>query len=176
MPGNPAAKRYAQAAMDLAVRDGAVARWRTDLGDIATLLSESQLAGYLADGKVALEPRLAALERVLDVQPLALNLAKLLVAKGRSREAADVAESFGRMADAQSGIVEAEIATAVALSAEQVAAIQQRLGPALGGTVRVHTTVHPELIGGLVVRVGDKLVDGSVRTRLKQLRRELAGG
>ena len=85
MANEQAAKRYAQAAMSLALEANAVAQWRADLDDVATVLAESDAADVLANGKLPLDQRLAMVGRVLDVQVLAVNLAKLLVAKCRSR-------------------------------------------------------------------------------------------
>lgn len=170
-----AAKRYAQAVFDIAVESNTVAVWRTDLDDIATVLAESDAAALLADGRRPLDQRLALVARALDIQPLALNLAKLLVSKGRSLDARAVANAFNRMADAREGIVHARVTTAVDLTAQELGGIQQRLSTSLGKTVLTEAVVDPSLIGGVVVQVGDRLVDGSVRTRLKNLRRELQG-
>lgn len=171
-----AAKRYAQAAFDLARETGAdLDRWRADLEDVAAVLSESQAAPLLADGRIVLEERLAMLARVLDIQPLALNLARLLVQKGRSLDARAVANAFGRLADEAEGLAHAEVTTAVELRAEQVRGIEERLSAALGKRVSARASVDPALIGGVVLRVGDRLVDGSVRTRLRRLKKELAG-
>lgn len=168
-----AGKRYAQAAFAIAKEQGTVTAWRSDLRDIASVLAESGAAAVLANGRVALDRRLAMVDRMLDVQPLALNLARLLVSKGRSAEAGAVSEAFDRMADADEGVELAEITTAVSLSADEVSAIERRVGASLGKTVKATASVDPSLLGGVVIRVGDKLIDGSVRTRLKQLRREL---
>jgi F-type H+-transporting ATPase subunit delta len=175
MANEQAAKRYAQAAMSLALEANALAQWRADLDDVATVLAESDAAAVLANGKHSLDQRLAMVERMLDVQPLAVNLAKLLVTKGRSRDARQVADAFNRLADAVEGIAHAEVTTAIALPAGQVAAIEKRLSDSLGKNVIAKATTDPSIIGGIVVQVGDHLVDGSVRTRLKQLRRELEG-
>ena len=112
---------------------------------------------------------------MLDVQPLALNLAKLLIAKGRSLEARYVAISFGEMVDEREGLAHARVTTAVELTPAQVTAISDRLGRALNKRVETTTVVDPSILGGLVVRVGDQMVDGSIRSRLKALRRELQG-
>lgn len=170
-----AARRYAQAAFDLARERGEVSRWRSDLADIATLLVDSQLAPILADPKIPLEQRFAALERVLEVSPLALNLAKLLVQKGRSLDARAVAEAFNRLADEFEGIAHAQVTTAVPLSEERLQEIARRIGEQLGKQVVATNRVDPSIIGGAVIRVGDRLIDGSIRTRLKALRRELEG-
>jgi len=170
-----AAKRYAQAAFEIAQEQGSIAAWRSDLGDVASVLAESQAAPVLADGRIPLQQRLAMVERVLDVSPQARNLAKLLVQKGRSPEARAVSEAFNRMADEAEGIAHARVTTAVELTAAQIAAIERQLGESLGKRVHAVGIVDPAIVGGVVVQVGDRLVDGSVRTRLQRLRRELEG-
>ena len=79
------------------------------------------------------------------------------------------------MADRAAGIEHAEVITAVALDDAQLKAIEQQLSRSLGKTVQARSSVDPAIIGGVVVRVGDRLLDGSVRARLKQLRHELQG-
>jgi F-type H+-transporting ATPase subunit delta len=169
-----AAKRYAQAAFAIAAESGTIARWRTDLDDIAQVLTDSPLAERLADDRLPVDRRQGLLDRVLDIQPLALNLAKLLIAKNRTPDARAVADAFDVMADAHEGIVSAIVTTAVPLEPGQVATIQGQLATSLGKQVRMTTAVDPSLVGGVVVRVGDRLIDGSVRTRLRILRRELS--
>jgi F-type H+-transporting ATPase subunit delta len=170
-----AAKRYAQAAFQIAVANGTVSTWRTELDDVAQVLAESTVASVFADGRLAVESRQAMVERSLAVSPMVMNLAKLLVAKGRSGDARAVALAFGRMADEAEGIAHAQVTTAVQLGPEQLSAIEAQLSTSMGVSVRAVATVDPAILGGLVVRVGDRLVDGSVRTRLKRLRRELEG-
>ena len=170
-----AAKRYAQAAFEIARDQGTIDRWRAELDDIASVLTESRVASILADGKQPLEGRLALIDRALDVSPLALNFAKLLVKKGRSQDSRAVATAFGRMADESEGIAHAQVTTAVELSPDQLNAIASRLSSQMGKDVRATSVVDPGIIGGLIVKVGDKLVDGSVKSRLKRLRKELEG-
>src|SRR5512139_1759086 len=150
-----AAKRYAQAAFGIARDAGTIATWRAELADVASVLSESQLAPVLADASIAVEKRLAMLDRTLGVSPLVLNLAKLLVQKGRSLDAAAVAGAFARMADEHEGIAHAQVTTAVELSADQLNAIASRLSGSLRKDVRATSVVDPGIIGGIVVKVGD---------------------
>ena len=170
-----AGKRYAQAAFGIARDGNSIAAWRSELNDIAEVLSDSGLAPVLADSKVPLDQRLSLVERALDISPVALNLAKLLVQKNRSADARAVAEAFGRMADEHEGIAHAEVTTAVELTPGKLSEIEKQLSAQVGKNVKATAKVDPAILGGLVVRVGDQLVDGSVRTRLKRLRRELEG-
>lgn len=170
-----AAKRYAQAAFDLAVESNAVGAWRSDLEDIAQVLTDSGMADWLASRNVLLAERLAAIDKVLDVQPLALNFAKLLVSRQRSLDARSIVKAFDGMADAYEGIIDAQITTAVPLEAAQKAALEQQIASAVGKRIRLTTAVEPGIVGGLVVRVGDQLIDGSVRAKLRNLRRQLEG-
>lgn len=170
-----AARRYAQAAFDIARDTGTIPVWRAELADVASVLAESGLAPVLADGKLPVESRLAMVERALSVSPMVLNLAKLLVQKGRSLDAGWVASAFARMADEHDGIAHAQVTTAVELSQDQLDGIAKQLSTSLGKEVRATSTVDPAIVGGVVIKVGDKLVDGSVKTRLRRLRRELEG-
>jgi F-type H+-transporting ATPase subunit delta len=170
-----AARRYAQAAFAIASDSNTVGTWRAELQDVAEVLTDSRAAAVFADARLPLERREAMLERTLDVSPLVMNLAKLLVAKGRAPEARAVAEAFSRIADEAAGIAHAEITTAVPLADERLRAIEGQLSRSLGKNVDAVGAVDPSIIGGIVVRVGDRLVDGSIRTRLKKLREELQG-
>ena len=175
MADRQAAKRYAQAAFAIA-RDGdAVAEWRADLDDVAAVLADSDAAGWFAAPRVPVADRQAALERALEVGPLALNLGRLLIAKGRTLEAREIADAFNRLADEHEGLAQAEITTAVPLQPDQVAAMEQRLGEALGKQISATAGVDFDIIGGVVLRIDDHLIDGSVRTRLRRLRQELSG-
>ena len=175
MADRQAAKRYAQAAFAIARDDDAVAQWRADLDDVAAVLADSDAAGWFAAPRVPVAQRQAAVERALEVGPLALNLARLLIAKGRTPEAREVADAFSRLADEHEGLAQAEITTAVPLQDDQVAAMEQRLGEALGKQITATASVDSDIIGGVVLRIDDHLIDGSVRTRLRRLRRELSG-
>ncbi|MDZ7729295.1 MAG: ATP synthase F1 subunit delta [Dehalococcoidia bacterium] len=175
MASDEAARRYAQAVFDIARDDGTIDQWRQELDDVASVLAESELAHHLADDRIPEADRYALVDRVLDVSPKALNLARLLISKGRSRGARFVAAAFTRMADEYQDRVEAEITSAIELSSQQVADIEQRLSRALNKQVHVRVTVDPSIVGGLIIQVGDQLTDGSIRTRLRRLERQLQG-
>ena len=175
MADTQAAKRYAQAAFAIARDADAITQWRGDLDDVATVLAESDAAAWFAAPRVTVAERQAAVERALDVSPLAANLAKLLIAKKRTLEARAIALAFDRFADEHEGRAQAEITTAVPLQPDQVAAMEQRLGEAMGKQITATASVDSDIIGGVVLRIDDHLIDGSVRSRLRRLRRELSG-
>ncbi len=173
MAGGEAANRYAQAVFAIALQNGTVDRWRSDLNDIASILAESELAAIFVDDRVPAARRYEIIDSVLDVPPVARNLAKLLVQKGRASSARAVADAFDAIADAYAGIAKAEITTAVPIDDGQRLAIEKQLSERLHKTVTATTAVDPSLVGGTIIRVGDQLIDGSVATRLRLLRREL---
>ena len=175
MADRQAAKRYAQAAIAIARDDDAIAQWRADLDDVAAVLADSDAAAWFAAPRIPVADRQAAAARALEVGPLALNLARLLIAKGRTLEAREIADAFNRLADEHEGLAQAEITTAVPLRDDQVAAMEQRLGEALGKQITATAAVDSDIIGGVVLRIDDHLIDGSVRSRLRRLRQELSG-
>jgi F-type H+-transporting ATPase subunit delta len=105
--------------------------------------------------------------------PLVLNLLRLLVEKGRGGEVAQVAEEFERMAAAEEGELSVELTTAYELSDEEARAIVGQIEQRSGRKVEANRTVDPELIGGVVLQVGSRRVDASIRGRIEQLGRDL---
>jgi F-type H+-transporting ATPase subunit delta len=172
--GDPA-RRYAQAAFEVALEEGNLDAWRAGLADMAQVYAMPEVQLFLGDDRVPLDRRLEFVDRVLDVPSGVRNLAKLLVVKRRVPLGPRVAELFARLADEHEGVIEAEVATATELTPELRERVERALAEGLGGRrIRLSHRVDPSLLGGIVIRVGDKLVDGSVRTRLRLLRQHLA--
>lgn len=149
--------------------------WRAALAEVAQVyaLPEAQL--FLGDQRIPLAERLAFVDRVFELFPQAQNFAKLLIARRRVALAPRIARLFNRLADEHEGVVEAEIATAVELDPRVRERVERALTEGLGAReVRLQHHTDPTLLGGIVIRVGDKIVDGSVRTRLRLLRQHLA--
>lgn len=172
-----AAKRYAQAVFALARDANTFDPWRADLAIIAELFADPTVAGYLAASKVPEEQKFTLLQRALpEVQPLALNLARLLVRKRRVALAPGIAEAFGAQLNTERGVAVAQVTTAVPLSEGARAAIIEAIRRGFGATsVDLQESVTRDILGGAVIRVGDHLIDGSVATRLQDLRRSIAG-
>jgi F-type H+-transporting ATPase subunit delta len=173
-----AARRYAEAAFDLASRDGAHDRWEKDLRTASELLADERVAAVVDNPAIPLADREAVLERLLGsrlARP-ALNLVRLLARRGRIEILPAVAAHFGRLLDDSRGIVAATISSAAPLDDDEEAAVRSRVEAMTGREVRLSTEVDPDLIGGLVVRVGDRWIDASVRGRLERLRDQLVAG
>jgi F-type H+-transporting ATPase subunit delta len=171
-----AAKRYAQAAFEIARERDELDRWVEDLQAIADVAAQPGVVEVLASSRVPFEVK----ERLLSsglagVSPLALNLARLLVQKGRIAMAGQVRDEYQRLLDEHRGIAQALVLTAVPLSGDEERTVAQRLQELTGKEIVLERQVDPEILGGLVARVGDRLIDGSTRTRLLELRRRLAG-
>jgi F-type H+-transporting ATPase subunit delta len=167
-----AARRYAEAAFQIGRADGTLDAWERDLAAVADLLTHAELRRMIEHPVVAF----AAKERLLrsvagdSVGPEALSLLLLMVRRGRPRAIGRMIAYFGELLRRERGIVLAEVRTALALEPEQRAAVSERLAELTGEQVEMNEVVDESLIGGIAVRIGDRLYDASVRNRLERLR------
>jgi len=104
------------------------------------------------------------------------NLIQLLLRRGRIEALPRVAEEFRRLDDDRQGITHATATTAAKLTPDEVKDLTKRLERSTGRRVALDVEIDPSLLGGLVVRVGDRMIDGSVRGRLERLRNQLISG
>lgn len=170
-----AAKRYAQAVLDLAKERGTLDAWHEDLALLARLMSDDMTRSYFASPKPTEEQKRAQLDQLLaNGQPEAKNLARLLLERNRLDDLPAIFELFEDGVRAERGIVVAEVTTAEPLGAVEQGMVQQRLEAMTGKQVELKLLVDPEIIGGLVARIGDVLLDGSVISQLRRLRARLA--
>jgi F-type H+-transporting ATPase subunit delta len=148
---------------------------REDLGDFVEAGRQvPELDELLRNPQLDKRAKAAAVDAVAGgTDPLVLNLLRLLVEKGRGGEVEQVAEEFERMAAAQEGELSVELTTAYELSDEEARAIIGQIEQRSGRRVDATRTVDPGLIGGMVLQVGARRVDASVRGRIDQLGREL---
>jgi len=173
-----AARRYAEAAFEIAVRDGTVDAWRADLDAAATVLAGPAVAGAVENPAIAPAVRERAVRAGLEssIGPAPLNLILFMLRRGRIDQLPRVVEEFRRLDDQRRGIVHATATSASPLETSEVVALTARLEQLTGGTIELTVETDPSLLGGLVVRVGDRLIDGSVRGRLERLRNQLVSG
>jgi F-type H+-transporting ATPase subunit delta len=171
-----AAKRYALAAFDIAKEHGDIDVWADALSQTAEFMSDPEVRRVLENTRVSQEPKQRLIEAALaDLPALPLNLARLLVRKHRTALAGEIAVQFNQLVEAERGITHARAVTAVPLSNAERAALEQRLEAQTGRKVILDIEVDPALLGGLVVQIGDRLVDASTRARLQAMRESLVG-
>ena len=173
-----AARRYAEAAFQVALRDGELDGWRDDLALAADILGRPEVAPVVASPAVPLAQRQGVVSKLLErrVRPGALRLVNLLVGRGRVAILPRVAEEFARQLHAHRGVVMATVTSAVPLTADETAAIRSRVEAMAGSRVELRTEIDPALIGGLTIQVRDRLLDASIRGRLERLRDQLHAG
>ena len=168
-------RTYARSLYQAAKEAGRVAQVREDLGDFVEATRQvPELDDLLRNPQLDRRAKVAAVEAVAGgSEPLVLNFLRLLVEKGRAGDVGDVAEEFERMAAAEEGELSVELTTAYELSDEEARAIIGQIEERSGRRVEATRDVDPGLIGGMVLQVGSRRVDASVRGRLEQLGREL---
>ena len=173
-----AARRYAEAAFEVAMRDDTLERWRADLDYAASVAGDERVLRVLANPAIPIERRATALDQLLGdrVSAGAANLVRLLLRRGRIEDLPRVAAEFRRLDDERQGITHATAISATELTEDEIRALTARLEQSTGGRIALDVEVDPSLLGGLVVRVGDRLIDGSVRGRLERLRSQLISG
>lgn len=177
MPKIGSGKWYAQAAFELALEKKDLESWQKGLEKIAELTANEEFLGMMENPKVPFETKKKVLKEQLgEINPLALNLAFLLASKDGLRLAADVAKQYRLLMEAHQGIERARITTAVPLTDKDKEVISRRLREMVNRKVLLDTRVDPSVIGGLVVRIGDTLIDGSVRQNLDSLQKALVEG
>ena len=173
-----AARRYAEAAFEVAQRDDALDAWLKDLDTAAAIVADERVGHALANPSIPLERRIATAQATFGkiLGPKVLNLITLMLRRGWIEQLPRVAAEFRRLDDQRRGINRATATSALPLTTDEVTALTQQLERSTGGQVELDTEVDASLLGGLVVRLGDRLIDGSVRSRLERLRNQLVSG
>ena len=173
------AGRYASALFDLASEAGTVTAVESDLDRLEAALAESaELRALIRNPEVSrdqLGKVMSGIGAHLGLADLTKNFLGVLAANRRVADLPATIRAFHAIAAAQRGEVSAEVASAHALTDEQLAALETRLRAREGRTVKLKTCVDPDLLGGLVVTVGSKRIDGSIRTRLNTLAQAMKG-
>lgn len=172
-----AAKRYAQAVFGLALETDALDRWQADLAELRMLAGDPAVRAFADTTKVTEAQKFAVLEEALpDVTPQAMNLIKLLVRKHRFGILEQIVDAYDELLNAERGVVVARVTTAVPLTDQARAGVTDAVRRWSGARdVRLEETVESALLGGAIVQVGDRVIDGSVRTRLTGMRRTMSG-
>ena len=166
--------RYAQALFDLATEGKETAGVEADLKSLKAAIADSRdLRILLQSPSFGAEDKgkgLAAIAAKAKFRPTTRKFLGLLAANGRAGALSEVIAGFERLASAARGAVSAEVTTAVPLSSAQAKGVAQALRQALGKDPEITTRVDPAILGGIKVRVGSRLFDASLRSKLDSLK------
>ena len=171
------ARRYAQAVFEIAMEKKELERWQADLVKVLTAVSGDDFLAALESPKIKFEVKSRLLkERLGAINPLAMNLALLLVSRSAINIIGEIVREYKNLLDEYRGVKAAEVITAVAVDELEEKKLADKLGELVKAKVEITSQVNPDILGGMVVRVGGKLLDGSTRSKLAYLKRQLEIG
>jgi ATP synthase F1 delta subunit len=162
------AKVYARSLFEVAREQGQF---------VDALNQHRELAIFFFSPYFSVKEKEEALGRVLvDAEPILLNFLSLLIEKHRMPVIFRIRDAFEQMWEQENRMLPVEITSAIELDADTLEQLSQEISERTGRKVKLATRVDPEILGGLVVRVGNSILDASIRNRLEQLRRHVAQG
>jgi F-type H+-transporting ATPase subunit delta len=170
------AEAYAQAMLQVARVSGQLSAVEDDLFRFArTFDGSDDLRMALTDPQLPVERRIAVIEQLMGGKALQTStaLVSMIVAAGQAGELPAIVERFVELAASERDNEVAEVRSAIPLDDGQIARLAEALGRATGKTVEVKVIVDPTVLGGLVARVGDTVIDGTVRHRLDEMKEQL---
>jgi F-type H+-transporting ATPase subunit delta len=173
LSANAIARRYAKALVQLASEEGAVDKFQGELAKVEALFSaHPELGALLSNPAYGIEAKLDTLRDLADRLSLSGTVRNfLLLLQERNRMAClpAIFSSYSVLADELSGVVRPVITTALSLDDARIAEIKGALEKSTGKKVILNVQVDPALIGGVVTKIGDKVLDGSVKTQLTRI-------
>lgn len=167
---------YAAAILEIARSEGELERVGDELYSIARAFEGSpELRDVLTDRRIPVDRKLAVIGDLLEgkASPLSVGLVNFVVSVGRAADLPAIADRMAARAAGERNAAIAEVRSAVPLDEQTIARLAASLSAATGKKVEVKTVVDPAVLGGIVARVGDTVIDGSLRHRLEQLRDKL---
>ena len=169
---------YAKALAGIAEAEGVLSRVDAEFSAVvAAYESNEQLRSTIGDQAVPVERRQGIVEQLLagkGAHPITAQLLGMVIGAGRARDLSAIASLIGQDSASSQGKAVAEVRSAVALSEDQQRRLGEALKKAVGADVVVKVIVDPRVVGGLVATVGDKVIDGSVRTKLDRVKARLS--
>lgn len=172
------ARRYAGAIFSLAHKQNTIDRSLEDIKEIATLFANRKLAYLLREPKIPAKRKETALREALTpkVLPTSLNLALLVVQRELVEVMPNIAAELEKLVLDYRNEAVAEVTTAAPMDDAQLNLVKKALEQRTGKTIIMQTRIDPTILGGVVARVGDQVIDGSVRYRLSALQQQLLSG
>jgi F-type H+-transporting ATPase subunit delta len=170
-------KRYAQAMFELALEQDQLDQWEVDLDLVNGVFQDEGFRALLKHSDVPIANKLRATGAVLaDVHPLVKNMVDLLVAKGLADVVGDLRDAYGALLDEHRGRQRVQVTSAVQLEPTELERVTRFVADLVRKEVVVSTNVDDSILGGVVIQIGDRLLDGSTRARLDSLRNQMHSG
>jgi F-type H+-transporting ATPase subunit delta len=173
------AGRYAAALFELAREQGQLSEVEADLKSFQAMLGDSaDLRRLVRSPVISAEDQAKALSAIVDkagISALSANFLRLIARNRRLFAVGDMIRDFRSLLAAQRGEVSADVASAHPLTPDQMTALKDALRVQVGKDVQINTRVDPNLLGGLVVKVGSRMIDSSLRTKLDNLKVAMKG-
>lgn len=174
MARKPSPKRYAMALFQIGLDRGDTEAFERDLRALDEALSARELSMFLGMPKIGIEQKMSVVKEGLpDLDPTIHNLLGLLIARGVADGIPMVREEYVKLLDQQRGLEKGQVYSAVPLDDAQKEQLSKYLGNLTGKKIELTASVDKSVVAGLVARVGDMILDGSVKTRLQNLRKSL---
>lgn len=173
MTQDPKISGYAKALFEIARAEGEITRVADEFFRIArTLETEHDLRQTLTDIAIPVDAKEKLLSELLGerASPHTLNILKFIVGQGRSRDFVEIADELARIAEEESNREIAVVRSAIPLNDEQTNRLAEALHRSTGKNVTVKVVVDPSVVGGVVARVGDVVIDGTVVHKMDLLR------
>lgn len=166
-------KEYAEALFALACENGKEGRFMEALEEVGKIFEEApEYPEFLASPSIPLQERLNAIEAAFGdaVPEYLLSWLELLCEKGRIGYFSECVKEYRALLNAKQSVVTAKVTSAVALTDKELEALKQKLEKISGNTILPVCSVDPALLGGVVVEIGGKVIDGSLRHRLQRVK------
>ncbi len=173
------ARRYAAALADVVLENGEAAEVQRELSDWEGLIqSNPQLQEVFRNPTVALDQKRAVLNKLIErtrPRQTTVNFLKVLLQNQRLTEVSEINRKLVEILDERAGMVAATVTTARSVSESSQQQLHEKLSSLTSKQVRLNFVTDPDLIGGLITRIGSTVYDGSVRNQLQQIKEKMAG-
>ena len=177
MPKSHSPRRYAQAIFQIATESGKLEEWSRDLETLSIIFQDPDLLEFLDSPQVPAAYKKNAVSEALhkSVNFIAAQLVLLLGSRNMVNLIPHIGKEYSRILNNHRGIKLAQVFTAIPIEKKQQLKVTRLLENVTGTEIHLESHVDPDMISGLVVRVGDKVIDGSLKTKIHNMRKKIVG-
>ncbi len=169
-------KRYAEALFEVAAEENKLEEFKQEIKAVADVFKDNpKLETIFTHPRVTKDEKKQMIKELFEgrVAQEILNLCYIVIDKGREKYLGDISESYKDLSNDELGIVEADAYTAVPMTQDEIDKLQEKLSSSFKKQVDLKTHIDKDLIGGVLVKVGDKVIDGSIKGKLSEIQKEL---